>query len=263
MTTTIKDFFSAWQVPESDPFYNMLQPVKNSQLSAWLREMAIQDKTMAWLSDIVHHYDSHYVSPKRATEALEAFGLKTIEDTLEFAEAVNKTKFDPMKLRRFTNPRLNKDLFTKTVTRYQAENELKRIVPGILGKWGVDNLIIKDTDYLLIPDPQHILDTSDSDKFRYISQRRDCDDKSLIMEGWLSEQGLGNLALGEIHADLYQDEKHIGGHSFLFMLCEPKTQDVPFDLWWADGEDDSLWQHGEIPTWKLGANRFELRKMFL
>ena len=261
--TTFQDVFKPWTVDKTDHMYSLKQTLKNVAMSSQLKSWALDDKTIAWISDIVHHYDSHYVNPESVIEAIEAFGFETLEDLLQFAEAVNKTKFDPMRLRRFTNPRLDRGLFTKKITGSQAANELKRIVPGILGLFGVDNLIIKDADYLLIPDPAYVLETSPSDKFRYIAQRRDCDDKSRIVAGWLSEQGLGNLGLGEVHADLFQDEKHKGGHSFLFMLCEPKSINVLFDLYWADGEDDSLWMHGESPNWALPANRFEIRKMFL
>lgn len=55
-----------------------------------------------------------------------------------------------------------------------------------------------DSEYLVHTKAQcgHILKASPSHRYKFISEKRDCDEFMRIVRGWTAEQGMGNLTVG-------------------------------------------------------------------
>jgi hypothetical protein len=266
MATPFKEFFKTYYATGHPFTIPIQQEAKNHLLFAQIKDWASTgDRTLVWLSEIVEKYNTKSIHPDKLIEILENMGFYTVEEILSFAEAVNKTSFWPSKIYNYLNPKLDRHLFTKTINYIDVWNLMRVKIPALFHDTN-NKLALSDSTYLLVSDPQYVLDKCPSDRFKFVSESFDCDDFTRVVKGWLSEQRLGNLAVGEVVANLFKDGQFVGAHSFLIMLCEPKLSSDIFDIYWADGQgDNDLWKLGEdvASTWSSVYDSFDVRKINL
>lgn len=78
-----------------------------------------------------------------------------------------------------------------------------------------------------------------SKRYAYLNEKRDCDDFTRVFLGWLSEQGLGNLTIGECLYEGRKDGKVIFGHSCIAALTST-------GLWLVEPQNGRVWEAGTV-----------------
>ena len=241
---TIKEVLQSYYADEG-PLYDVYQPIQNRRLAADFSAWALTDKTLAWLDKILKKYRSDEVHPDAVVLLCAAMGFVRWDKFLAHLEIVNQSDFNGAGLYDYLNPTLDVSRFTKKTDQYEIYHILRQhdIIPPI----GNDSWPHhKDQEYYFIPDNmvQEALDKCDSDKYKYLVEKRDCDGFSRIIRGWTARQGIDNMLLGVIEAELLYQGNLKYGHSFLIMINESKQ------IWYADGQDDGkLWRPGETPPY--------------
>ncbi len=239
---TIKEVLKSYYAP---PGHAVMQTVQNKRLSADFQVWATNDKTLAWMFKELTKYGQAEIHPDRVVELCKNMGLFTWESLLKYIEAVNKTDFNGSALFDFQNPKIDVSRFTQKTDQYEIYHILR--MHGIVPPIGNDAWPRhKDQEYYFIPDDmvQEILDKFDSDKYKYLLEKRDCDDFSRMVRGQMSRFGIGNALLGVVDAELLYQGQLKYGHSFLIMINESKQ------IWYADGQDDGyLWRPGTKPPY--------------
>jgi hypothetical protein len=263
---TIKEALAPFYSPHGSYF----QHIQNKRLSIEMTQWATTDKVLALFNKICKHYDSFETHPDRLVSICDSLNIKTIPALQDFMTYCNSSPIDLVGLFHWLFPKLTRRYFSTEMTYYDVDSFINTMIPGIIEKLPgpightVDNKIITDMTYKLIPVDkfQYVIERCPSDRFKYIKDARDCDDFTRIVKGWLSEQGLGNLALGGVHANLYLKDKFIGAHSFLIGIIEnpDKTKSIMF----GDGNMDSkVWKLGDPPNMIVNSDRIKITKIMI
>lgn len=121
---------------------------------------------------------------------------------------------------------------------------------------GID--IGEDIEYGLVSDADlmRLIETSPSDRYKYIPERRNCNDFARrLFQGWLAVKGYGNLAIGWLMADFTKDNGEKTGH----MVCWALTKEN--NIWVFEPQSDAIiWRFGDPFKW-LGMTAIEPVKM--
>ena len=239
---TIKEVLKSYYAPAG---HTIQQSIQNKRLAADFANWATTDKTLNWMNKMLTKYNQTEIHPDSVVELCKIMGIVTWDQLLKYIEAVNGTTFNGAALYDHLNPTIDISRFTKKTDQYEVYHILR--MHGIVPPIGNDAWPRhKDQEYYLIPDDmvQEVLDKCDSDKYKYITETRDCDGFSRIIRGWTARQGIDNMLLGVVDAELLYQGQLKYGHSFLIMINESK------EIWYADGQDDSyLWRPGEKPPY--------------
>ena len=239
---TIKEVLKSYYAPAG---HTIQQSIQNKRLAADFANWATTDKTLNWMNKMLTKYNQTEIHPDSVVELCKIIGIVTWDQLLKYIEAVNGTTFNGAALYDHLNPTIDISRFTKKTDQYEVYHILR--MHGIVPPIGNDAWPRhKDQGYYLIPDDmvQEILDKFDSDKYKYLLEKRDCDDFSRMVRGQMSRFGIGNALLGVVDAELLYQGQLKYGHSFLIMINESK------EIWYADGQDDNyLWRPGEKPPY--------------
>ena len=238
---TIKEFLKDYYALDG-PFSSIYQTMKNIQLWQDFALWAGSDKTLYWLFKILTRFGNTSIHPDKAVSLCASMGITTWEELLNYAEKANETSFDGAGMYDYLNPTIDVSRFTKTATSADIQDLIVRA--GLQS--ATPNM--DDSENFLIPDDMvdEIFDKCDSDRFGYITNKRDCDDFSRVVRGQTSRWGIGNMLLGTVHASFYWDEELKGRHSFLIAVGESGT------IYFRDGQDDNIKWQGADPVVGLG-----------
>ena len=145
----------------------------------------------------------------------------------------------------------------ETISSNELISELKKITQAENSKY-----IIADINYQLIneEDVPKILEKSMSHNLQYYSEKRDCDDFSRIIRGWLSMIGLGNLTLGTTWYKAYnKNNKYLLYHSVVVILYKTATGEIK-SLFAEPQKSNKTWATDGTPSgmfWSRGVDRIE------
>ncbi|MCK5616742.1 hypothetical protein KAR91_83545 [Candidatus Pacearchaeota archaeon] len=187
-------------------------------------------KLVKWLIEEANNPNYAYYRDK-VVEVLSKIGLETIDELLDWCEANKKINVEGFA--NIINPVLPK-IDGKQIT----GSELRINVRSILGDIEIG---IYDRDYVApsFVDFKMIVELCPSSRFKYVSELRDCDDFTRIFRGWLSEQGRGNLAIGECLYRGRMKGEIVFAHSVVVCLT-----DVGFVC--AEPQNQNIWNAGEV-----------------
>ena len=239
---TIKEVLQSYYAPPG-PLNPVYQTIQNKRLAGDFAVWALTDKTLAWFYKMLTKYNQTEIHPGSVVELCAGMGILTWEQLLKYIEAVNGTTFNGAALYDHLNPTIDVSRFTKKTDQYEIYHILRQhgIVPPIGNDaWPYYN----DVDYYLIPDDmvKEILKKSPAWRYQYTPELRDCDDTTRIIRGWTSQQGIGNMTLGEIQAELLWQGSVKYAHSFLVLINESR------EMWYAEGQEEyKIWKPGEHP----------------
>ena len=239
---TIKGILSSYY---AKPGHDIAQLVQNRRLYTNFAAWALTDKTLAWMFKILTKYGQTEFHPDKVVMLCAAMGFVEWDKFLAHLELINQSDFNGVSLYEYLNPSIDISRFMQKTDIYEIYYILRQhnIVPPIGNNSWPHH---KDQEYYFIPDNmmQEILDKCDSDKYKYLKEKRDCDGFSRIIRGFTARQGIDNMLLGVIDAELLYQGQLKYGHSFLIMINESKQ------IWYADGQDDGkLWRPGETPPY--------------
>ena len=242
---TIKEYLKDYYALEG-PFSSIYQTMKNIQLWQDFALWAGSDKTLYWLFKILTRFGNTSIHPDRAVALCSAMGIETWEELLNYAVKANETSFDGAGLFDYLNPTIDVSRFTQTATSADIQSLIIRA--GL--RSATPNM--DDSENFLIPDDMvdEIFGKCDSDRFGYITNRRDCDGFSRVVRGQTARWGMDNMLLGTVHAPFYQDDILKGNHSLLIAIGESGT------IYFRDGQNDDIKWQGSDPAIGLnGINR--------
>lgn len=266
---TIKEFLNQYYADKTQFLWQVDQMLFNTKL---LKEFGLwgdADEVLEFINLILRHYNDASMHPDRVVELCSAIGFDTTEQITDFMALYKTSSLNLIGLFNYLFPKLNRDYFTSTISYNEVYQFLDNTIPEAIvtlpGPIGhtQDNIIITDSVYKLIPYDkfEYVLHKCPSERFRYISEERDCDDFTRIMKSWLSEQRLGNLSLGGVHANLFKDNTFKYAHSFLIALTIKDNGEKVIRF--GDGQDDSLiWDWGEEPTLP-NVNKMHISKILI
>ncbi|MBF0232292.1 MAG: hypothetical protein HQK65_04540 [Desulfamplus sp.] len=122
-----------------------------------------------------------------------------------------------------------------------------------------DNFIMHnplDNEYLIInhDDIESLLTKCPTDKMKYIPERRDCDDYSIMMKGWLAECGYGNMAFPIVICNCYQNGNLVFVHAINLIISH---KDGSFICEYIEPQTDKRWKVTEQMT--MGMQKYDIK----
>lgn len=215
----------------------------NQKLAVEMTAWAKISPVLALLDKHLKRFTAKKVHPDAVVEFFSAIGVHTQTELQAFGVAAADLNLENFHIYLF--PTLPLEWFATTV----SWHEIRQAIIDQVSGFDINNCGgLTDGEYKLVPKGRipEILKRCISDKFLYTIETRDCDDFSRILRGWLSEINLGNLAIGAVKANIYQNNIFKYGHSFIITITEE------LDIYFCDAQDDTIfWKAGETPTLPL------------
>jgi len=234
--TSLKKIFEQYYAPNK-----FLQFNKNIALYHYIKGLAVNSQSVNIIFEGIKSKGA--IHPDDFIAYLHKIGFKTWEDLLAFITAVDKTSFNYNPIKDILFPKPPDIQYNCKVSSSRLWQDIRQTgfkVPPLKIDIG------DDPYYYLVPDNKvmELIRACPSNKFQYIADSRDCDDFARILEGWFSEQNLGNVAIGTLHTGLKFHDGSVEDHAMCWLMTEQNK------LWMIEPQnDDYCWEWGKAINW--------------
>ena len=173
-----------------------------------------------------------YQVPSQIAGVCDYFGLATVADALRFAGDLN-TGLGPWrdKLAAWLNP--SPGVQPADLQAAPWKTVADAVLAGLQGRTHAQFVLEPWDGTLLLPTQEQltrVMAACPARRFQWTETTLDCDDQTRILRGWLSEHGLGSMAIGFCAYRAYRGDVDIGGHmvglavtaDLQVRLCEPR-----------------------------------------
>ena len=236
---TYKELFKDYYAP--NPIY---QAQKNAQLYYFIQSFVPASKSVTMiLATWDEAYNKQSMHPDELIKHLQKLGFSEWPDLEKFILAVDQTGFNFNAVKDIYDPPMpllsEPEKMSAVNVNWHIRNTGFPIDPFKINVW-------YDNEYYLPTrnDLFAIIKANPSDRYKYIVEKRDCDDFTRIFLAWLSKKGHGNLATYELICRMNYTSGKTETHSMCLALTKEK------EIWIFEPQDDNLiWKFGTPVKW--------------
>ena len=250
--TTIQEALAKWQDP--NPFLNI---AKGSQLRSICVNANNNSEPLRFFCWLIDNYTNSKWTVDAILNCLNDLGFAPSSPIETFGQWLTSAKWDLILSQINKKEESYKSLLTKRKQQIKdlhsalGDNtiEIKKLVAEVPPKmlWnyssfttitasGIKNLIVSqaplepnckwhflDNTYRLFPH-DYLLNFCEKSKYiadlHYVPERRDCDDFSIMLKGWLAFQGFGNVTVLPIEVNLYKGNVTKTAHAINLIVTD-------------------------------------------
>lgn len=190
--------------------------------------------------------------PSQIIPLVNSMGWQTVEDVVKWVNSINGAFGQEYRIRRFCEL-IEPELSFKTDNLPKSNfADIQQAVRNGCPIHPECDFLAQDKDYVLLTQ-QQIAETAQ--KFRlqprkYRAEVLDCDDFTRLYRGWLSEVGLGNAAIGEVHTWYYQPGETSASTAHSMAIAVDASRKV----WFVEPQNGSMFDPRGTNARFIGGN---------